>query len=406
MKQSKMNMVTKIMIAVVLGLLFGVFFSELSKSIKIIGDIFLRLIQMSIPLLVFGQIVEAVARLNPKEVGGIGKKTIAIFAGSSFLAAVWGILMALVFKPGKGVVIEGLSSGAAVVEQHLSLQETILGFIPNNIMGALASGSISQIIVFSILFGIAFSLYRQKNEASKLLEVLVEFNEVIIKLITLVMKMAPLGIFSLIAALIGQLGLAVVLPLLKYLLIYGAATLSFLMIWILFVTLRAKLNPVKLIKNMTPMSIMALATTSSAITLPVAMADAKDKLGLGDRVTKLVLPLGMSLNSNGSAMHMAITVFTIAQIYGLDYGADKIIYVAVVAALVSLANAVVPGAGLVSLAIIVPQMGLPLESIALFAGVEWFVGMLRTILNVNSDVFTAVLVAHAEDEIDRAVFIA
>lgn len=265
MKQSKMNMVTKIMIAVVLGLLFGVFFSELSKSIKIIGDIFLRLIQMSIPLLVFGQIVEAVARLNPKEVGGIGKKTIAIFAGSSFLAAVWGILMALVFKPGKGVVIEGLSSGAAVVEQHLSLQETILGFIPNNIMGALASGSISQIIVFSILFGIAFSLYRQKNEASKLLEVLVEFNEVIIKLITLVMKMAPLGIFSLIAALIGQLGLAVVLPLLKYLLIYGAATLSFLMIWILFVTLRAKLNPVKLIKNMTPMSIMALATTSSAI---------------------------------------------------------------------------------------------------------------------------------------------
>lgn len=404
MKQSKMNMVTKIMIAVVLGLLFGVFFSELSKSIKIIGDIFLRLIQMSIPLLVFGQIVEAVARLNPKEVGGIGKKTIAIFAGSSFLAAVWGILMALVFKPGKGVVIEGLSSGAAVVEQHLSLQETILGFIPNNIMGALASGSISQIIVFSILFGIAFSLYRQKNEASKLLEVLVEFNEVIIKLITLVMKMAPLGIFSLIAALIGQLGLAVVLPLLKYLLIYGAATLSFLMIWILFVTLRAKLNPVKLIKNMTPMSIMALATTSSAITLPVAMADAKDKLGLGDRVTKLVLPLGMSLNSNGSAMHMAITVFTIAQIYGLDYGADKIIYVAVVAALVSLANAVVPGAGLVSLAIIVPQMGLPLESIALFAGVEWFVGMLRTILNVNSDVFTAVLVAHAEDEIDRVVF--
>lgn len=134
------------------------------------------------------------------------------------------------------------------------------------------------------------------------------------------------------------------------------------------------------------------------------MADAKDKLGLGDRVTKLVLPLGMSLNSNGSAMHMAITVFTIAQIYGLDYGADKIIYVAVVAALVSLANAVVPGAGLVSLAIIVPQMGLPLESIALFAGVEWFVGMLRTILNVNSDVFTAVLVAHAEDEIDRVVF--
>ncbi len=404
MKKNRVNMISQIMIAVVLGVFFGLVFAELSKTLKVVGDIFLRLIQMSIPLLVSGQIIEAVARLNPREVGAIGKKTIVIFAGSSLFAAIWGIVMALLLKPGSGVKIEGLSAGMTITEQSISFHDTVLGFFPTNFIGALSEGAITQIIVFSLIFGVAFSLYRAEHQSSKLFDGLLELNEVIIKLITLVMKVAPVGIFALIASIIGQLGISVILPLLKYLVIYGVATVSFLAIWIAVVSSTAKLNPFRLIKNMTGMSLMALATTSSAITLPLAMQDSKEKLGLGDRVTKLVLPLGMSLNSNGSAMHMAITVVTIAQIYGLEYDFNKLMLTAVMATLVSLANAVVPGAGLVSLAIIVPQMGLPIESIALFASVEWFVGMLRTILNVNSDVFTAVLVAKFENEIDRNIF--
>ena len=134
------------------------------------------------------------------------------------------------------------------------------------------------------------------------------------------------------------------------------------------------------------------------------MEETETKLGLSKRITNLVLPLGMSLNSNGSAMHMAFTVMTIAQMYQLEFDITKMIYLAITATFVSLANAVVPGAGLVSLAVIVPQMGLPIESIAIFAGVEWFVGMLRTILNVNSDVYSAILVAKSVDEIDYTVF--
>ena len=152
------------------------------------------------------------------------------------------------------------------------------------------------------------------------------------------------------------------------------------------------------------MTIMALATTSSAITLPVAMEEAQHKLGLSSRITNLVLPLGMSLNSNGSAMHMAITVMTIAQMYQMPFDLIQMITVAVTATFVSLANAVVPGAGLVSLAIVVPQLGLPIESIAIFAGVEWFVGMLRTILNVNSDVYSAMIIAKSADELDYQIF--
>lgn len=144
---------------------------------------------------------------------------------------------------------------------------------------------------------------------------------------------------------------------------------------------------------MSRMSVMALATTSSAVTFPVELKDAKEKIGIKEDIAQIVLSLGMSLNSNGSAMHMAITLVTISQIYNINYGYSTLIYIALLSTLASLANAVVPGAALVSLTIVIPQMGLPIESIAIFAGVDWFVGMFRTILNVDSDVFSAIIVA-------------
>lgn len=152
-----------------------------------------------------------------------------------------------------------------------------------------------------------------------------------------------------------------------------------------------------------PMGIFSLIA-STAVTLPTEMKGAKEKLGISEKVTKIVLPLGMTLNSNGSAMHMAFTIVTIAQIYCVKYSGAQYLYIAALSTLVSLANAVVLGAGLVSLAIIVPQMGLPIDAIAFFAGVEWFVGMLRTILNVDSDTLTALIVAKGEDEIDYSVY--
>jgi Na+/H+-dicarboxylate symporter len=404
MKKIKIDMTVRIMIAVVLGVGFGVAFGDTASSTKFIGDIFLRLIQMSIPLLVFGQIIEAVARLNPKELKGFGTKTLVVFVLSSMLAAAFGVLMALIFKPGSGVNIAGFGQGTVIDAQNISIKDTLLGFFPSNIIDSLAKGSIIQIILFAIFFGIALSQYMINRSSSKVLDVLTEFNEVIIKLITIVMNVAPIGIFILVASTIGTLGVSVIVPLLKYLAVYGLATLLYLGLWISIVSVYCKFKPRRLISNMIEMSTMALATTSSAITLPIALEDSNHKLGIGPRITKLVLPLGMSLNSNGSAMHMAITVMTIAGIYGHMYSFSGLLYIIVIATLASLANAVVPGAGLVSLAIIVPQLGLPLESIAIFAGVEWFVGMLRTILNVTSDVFTALIVAKGENEIDYDIF--
>ncbi|WP_417629631.1 dicarboxylate/amino acid:cation symporter [Enterococcus faecalis] len=399
----KPSMITQIAIAVVVGILVGLLIPASGNYLKIVGDVFLRLMQMAIPILILGQIVQAVGSINPKELTSLGGRTIAVFGISSLVAALWGVLMAVIFNPGYGVKMTGFQD-ASIKAQEISITDTILNFVPKNIFDSLTQGSIIQIIVFALFFGLALNKYLQSHPETQLFQIIVDFNEVIITVIRYVMYLAPLGIFALIASTISHLGLQIILPLVKYLLVYGLGTILFLGIWILVITLYCKVSPLRLITNMKNMSVMALATTSSAITLPVALEETETKLGLSKRITNLVLPLGMSLNSNGSAMHMAFTVMTIAQMYQLEFDITKMIYLAITATFVSLANAVVPGAGLVSLAVIVPQMGLPIESIAIFAGVEWFVGMLRTILNVNSDVYSAILVAKSVDEIDYTVF--
>lgn len=405
MKVKKVSMTVQVMIAMVLGVVVGTLSGGKIEGIKLLGDIFLRLIQMSIILLVMGQIIEAVGSLNPKELGKQGVKIIAIFLGTSLLAASIGIFMGAIFKPGVGMDLSALTNEVKIDKSTIgSISDTVLGFFSANVIKSMADGAIAQVIVFAILFGVALSFVRMENENSKLFEVIVEFNKIILRMISIIMKLAPIGIFALIASTIGKVGVGVILPLSKYLGVYGLGTLMYLVVFFIFVSMYCKVNIIKLIKGMTQMSLMALATTSSAVTLPTEMKDAREKLGISERVTKLVLPLGMTINSNGSAMHMAFTVVTIAQIYGVTYSGGQYLYIAALATLVSLANAVVPGAGLVSLAIVVPQMGLPIEVIALFAGVEWFVGMLRTILNVDSDIFTALIVAKSENGIDYDVY--
>lgn len=399
-------MTAKIMIATVIGIILGIFVGEQLQPLSVIGDIFLRLIQMSIVLLVLGQIIEAVGGINPRELGKIGLKTIIVFLSSSLLAAVVGIVMGVLFRPGTGVDTTSLSGEAAAEGSAgmSSITDTILSFFPSNIVQSMAEGTIVHVIVFAILFGVAVGYLRAEEKGSRVLDLVVSFNKVIIRMVTIVMKMAPLGICVIMTTTIGRMGVSIILPLAKYLGVYTLGTLLFMLAWLIIVCLYCRVGFLRLIRNISSMSLMALATTSSAVTLPTALKDSQEKLGVSEPIAKFVLPLGMPLNSNGAAMHMAITIITISQIYNITYGGGDIVYIAVLATLASLANAVVPGAGLVSLSIVVPTMGLPLESVALFAGVDWFVGMLRTILNVDSDAFTAMLVAKSEKQLDHDIF--
>lgn len=386
-------------------LLVGILLPKEATALKLIGDIFLRLIQMSIVILVLGQIIEAVGNLESKALGSLGLKTIAVFLFSSFSAAFFGLMIGELFQPGKSMKNQQLSAhfDGAKAQIH-SFSETILDFFPKNIISSLAEGTIVQIIVFALLFGLALHYYIQETKNTEILNAVKQINQVILKMMTMIMSLAPIGIFAIMASTIGKMGIGVIMPLVNYLLTYAGATFLFLLLWLIVIQLYTRVNLFKLIKKMIPVSVMALATTSSAVTLPVAIEESQKKLGIRDSIVKLVLPLGMSLNSNGSAMHMSLTILTIAQMSGIHYSLQELCFVAGLATLASLANAVVPGAGLVSLTIVVPQMGLPIESIALFAGVEWFVGMLRTILNVDSDIFSALIVAKSEKALDTSVY--
>ncbi|MBP9675394.1 MAG: dicarboxylate/amino acid:cation symporter [Anaerolineaceae bacterium] len=393
-----------ISLSMVLGVAFGLITGRNFPLIEMLGQLFLRLIQMSIILLVTGQIIEAIGGIKPSETGKIGIKTVIIFTLSTFLAAIFGVLMASLFKPGVGVSLDYIQPGAEVTAVKANtIADTLLGFFPTNIMQSMSNGVIVQVIVFAIFFGLALS-YLNQDGKSILYNTLVDFNKVIMRIIHMVMYFAPVGVFALVASSIGKFGIEVIIPLAKYLGVYGLGTLIFLLAWVAVVSIYTRISPVAIVKRVSRMSLVALATTSSAVTLPIEMEDAEHKLGVTKEVNKIVLPLGVSLNSNGAAMHMAITIITIAQLYGVIYGFSDLVYIVTLSAFASLANAVVPGAGLVSLSIVVPQMGLPLESIALFAGVEWFVGMLRTILNVLADTFTSMLVAKSENKLNHAVY--
>lgn len=401
MDRIKRNMSTVLIIAaMLLGIAFGLIFKDAAQDIKFVGDIFFRLIQMSIIAFVMGQVIEAVGSLTKEQLSRSGITAIVLFFVSSVIASAFGILVCYVFQPGADFGAIG-GDASSITTVNTNATEMVTDFVPSNIFSSMSEGSMIQVIVFSIFFGFAISSYAAKRGTSKVLDLIKEVNELLMSIIRTVMRVAPIGIFAYVASTASSLGMQALGSLFKYIVVFALAIFTFMAIWFVVISVTCRVSIVKLLKKMFPMSVMAMATTSSAVTLPVEMRDAKEKLGLDEDIANLVLPLGMPLNSNGAAMYISFTAIMIAQIYGIHFDLPYLAYVAIVSMLLSLANAVVPGAGIVSLTMMAPQFGLPLESVAIFAGIDWIMGVFRTVLNVNSDVFCALLVAKREGKLDH-----
>lgn len=392
-------MTNQIMLATILGIFTGVLFGENITEVKIIGDIFLRLIQMPIILLIMTAVIKAVGNLNPKDLAKLGTKTFSLFLVSSVIAAFFGVGFALWIKPGLNLNIpipnETINSVA-----NSSWNDMLLEFFPTNIVGSMAEGNMIQVILFSILFGLAISTNKKRETIQTVVKFIDELNQIIIQLVTLVMKLAPIGIFALMAGVTGEIGIEVLIPLTKFLLTFGIASLLFLLLWFIVVSIYTKISVFELVKKSWNVMLVAFTTTSSAITLPVAMDNAKRNLGISEKVTDLVLPLGLALNSNGLAMFLSISSITFSQIYNVETSFATIIQSILLCTLATLGTVVVPGGGLVALTVVVPALGFPLESVALLAGIDWFSGMFRTLLNVMGDTSTALVVAKSEGEIN------
>lgn len=397
------SLTNQILLATILGIILGLIFHEQIVFLKVVGDVFLRLIQMSVVILIMGAVVEAVGSLDPKTLGGIGLKVMLWFIGSTILAAGIGVGMGLLLKPGADVVIANLDVEQITYNSSGSLSEIILEFFPSNIIESMANANMIQVIVFALLFGLALSLTAKKKSQS-VLEFVVSFNHVILKMVTLVMKLAPIGIFCLVAPMIGTVGVEVLLTLTKFLLTLGIASILFLILWLLLTAVYCRIPFFSLCKKMWRMSVVAFTTTSSAVTLPIQLEDSEEKLGISNRISKLVLPLGMTLNSNGLALFLSIAIITFAQFYGINLALPDLIQVVILSTLACLGTVVVPGGGLVALATVMPMIGLPTESIAILAGIDWFSGMFRTLLNVDADTTVALIIAKDEGELDYSKY--
>lgn len=389
--------------AVVVGLVVG----EPMKNVQFIGDIFFRLIQMTIPIFILCTIVKSVGGLTPQTLSGIGLKGIVVFIVTTGIAAAIGVGLGVTLQPGSGLENSSIVANASFEGEAtamMSIQDTITSFFGNNIVASLSNGSMIQIIIFAVAFGLVISFWRHSHDGECLAyDLCCEVSDLLLNIIRAVMKIAPIGIFCYVSAMIGTLGMDVLLPLGKYFLVMLLGMGIMFTIYFIIVPIYCRVSPFKLMKKMLRMTVTAFTTISSAITLPTAMEDAKNRIGIREDIVDVLLPLGVPLNSNGVAIHMAVDALCIAQMYGVHFGPNELLTVWVICTMIAFVNAATPGASLVSLTMMVPALNLPMAAIGIFGGLEYPTGASRTPLNVDGDVFAAMLVA-GPDGIDHEIF--
>ena len=407
MSKMKLSLTVQIIIAVVAGILFGTVVGAWAGNLKFIGDIFIRLIQMSVVLLVMTSVISAIGEMarNSKEskLGlKVGSLTFAWILFCTLLASGLGFLLATIVRPGDGMqVTEAYVAGETA---SIGVQETLTNFVSTNIFSAMASGDMIPIIVFSVLFGIGLNQWIKKSGDTLILDVIKQANNITLNVIQTVMKVAPLGIFALLANVAGTIGLAVVGPMVKYLGILLIGVVIVMVFMVLLTSALCKVNPALMPLKFLDMSMIALTTTSSAITFPTALKDSIEKFGVRRDVANFTMSVGMTMGSAGAAMSYVIMILFMQQASGVELPLVRLLVGVFLAVMLTLGTITVPGGSAVVATFLATSLGLPVESVALIIGVDWFAGMFRTFLNVNNDVIVSMLVANSVGALDREVY--
>ena len=397
--KKKVPLIWKITAGFVLGVLAGALLGPKVAVVEPIGKIFITLLQMLIVPLVFSSLVVGVASLgDPKALGRIGVKTVLLYMVTTALAIVIGLSMGHLIQPGAGMAIEG--AVAAEGRAAPALKEVILGMFPSNPIQALAQGQMLQIIVFALFFGIAAVLAGEKGKP--VLAVMDAIAETMYKVTALVMAFAPYGVFALIAVTVSRYGLSVMAPFAKVIgAVYLGCLIHAVIVYSGLVSLVTRKTPVWFFWGIQEASLTAFVTRSSSATLPVTMRCSQDNLGVSEKITSFVLPLGATINMDGTALYQGVCALFIAQAFGIDLSLGAQAGIIVTATLASVGTAGVPGAGLIMLTLVVTQAGLPMEGVALLAGIDAVLDMARTALNITGDACVATVVARTEGELNH-----
>lgn len=401
-----MKLARRIIIGLVSGILVGIILNAFLPGLfpaidryafKPVGGIFLNLIRMLVvPIVFFSIAVGTMGISDPKKLGRMGAKTLAFFLMTTMLAISIAMALAFILRPGiRGVMSDTAGTQFKAVEPP-SIMDTVINIIPSNPIAALAEGNMLQIIAFAFLVGLALAMLGERTKA--LANLFDQANEVMMYLVGIVMLTAPYGAFALIASAVGGQGRDVLASLGMYFVVVLAALfLHVLITYTSAITLIGRMSPLTFFKGWSPAMVVAFSTSSSNGTLPVSMRTAQENLGVPKEVSSFVQPLGATVNMDGTAIMQGVATVFIAQITGIDLSLSQVITVVLVATLASIGTAGVPGVGLIMLAMVLQQVGLPLEPIGLILSVDRILDMTRTAVNVTGDAVCAVCVARSEE---------
>ena len=399
-----MNNLTKnILIGFVLGLIFGILVNliDLDQSDKKLiieilsvgGEIFLKIIKMLVVPIVFFSLTSGVANLNElNTLGKIGIKSISLYILTTFFAITGSLIFANLLNPGKDFNLKTENNQIAISEPP-SLNEVLLNIIPNNPFESLVNGNMLQVIFFAILLGSAISITRKK----KLTDFFNDFNLVIMKVLSISLVIAPVGIFCLISKTFATQGLGSIIELAKYFfVVVFVLILHVIFVYLPIIRIIGKTKVINFFNGIKEALIFAFSTSSSSATIPVTLENLKKNLAVKDKIASFTVPLGATINMDGTAIMQGVATVFIANAYGFDLSLIDYLNIILTSTLASIGTAGVPGVGIIMLGMVLNQVGLPLEGIALIMGVDRFLDMLRTTVNVAGDSMVSIVINKSE----------
>lgn len=415
MTKKKMGLTSKILIGLVLGLIVGILVFQLPGGVlkddilingvfQLVGQIFLRGIMMLVVPLVFISLVNGAASMGDvKKLGRVGVKTVGFYLTTTALAIIIALFLGYFLKPGVGLDLSSVEVVETTIGTKTPLIQLLYEMVPNNPISAMANGNMLQIIVFAILTGVGLSLMGEK--AKFLLELFENLNGLIMKLVEIVMIFAPIGVFGLIAKTFSTVGYAGLVPLMKYVgAVYIGLIIQMFLVYGGLMKGLTGLSLKKFYKKFAPAMSVAFSTASSNATVPVSLEITEKELGISKSISSFTIPLGATINMDGTAIMQGVATFFIAQVYGIDLTLNMMITVILTATLASIGTAGVPGAGAIMLSMVLQSIGLPLEGIGLIMGIDRLVDMGRTVTNITGDAVCTAIIANQEGELDREKF--
>lgn len=402
-KKKRMSLTTMIFIALVLGVLAGLILQNnaafAENYIKPFGTIFLNLIKMVVVPVVLLSIMQGIISLEDvRKVGSIGVKTVAFYLCTTAFAVALGLLFANILNVGSGynIATETLVYEAS---EAPSFMDTLVNIFPSNAVEPLASATMLQVIVIALFFGFGVILAGEKGKMAK--DVVDSFSEVSFKVMGMIIKLSPIGVFALICPVVAGNGPSVLLPLLKVILIaYLTYVVHMVAVYSSAVKALSGMNPIRFFKGMSQAMIFAFSSASSVGALPFNL-ECTQKLGARKEIASFVLPLGATINMDGTAIYQGVCAIFIAQIFGINLTFSQQLTIILTATLASIGTAGVPGAGMIMLAMVLESVGLPLEGIALVAGIDRILDMGRTCVNITGDAACTICVDAMEKRKER-----